>query len=387
MATQKIAMGDITRRIDAANKWFLHSGIQNIGQGQLQGGISSWYDTITGNYPFIYSEITGYGMTTYVYIFEKTGIKEYIERAEMAARYMINTAKDPRGGFLCKYFYKESKFTPDYRCSFDGGIILTGFTNLAKITGKEEYLQESIKLGDWLLDLQQRNGKMYARYIGNDKVDIPGHWSTQGGSYHAKLSIGLMNLYELTKNEKYKHSVKQLCDFAISMQEEDGRFVTDSENKSTYSHPHCYSIEGLIAASAALEEPKYLEAATKGCKWLFAQMKKGIIPHYYENENFDYFVKSEMHAQAVRTALLINHLNKAEIIPQSRINNAARAFMNLQLMNSNDKQYGGFQYGIDEKGTLKPDVNSWCSMFSLQALYYLQESLENRLITHMQNYV
>ena len=63
----------IKNAVKKTTDWVLYSGIQNTEGGLSKiGGFNSWFDTEKKNYRYIYSEITGYGLTTLAYLYSKS---------------------------------------------------------------------------------------------------------------------------------------------------------------------------------------------------------------------------------------------------------------------------------------------------------------------------
>ena len=61
----------------SAKDWLVNSGIQNT-KGDEIGGFNAWYDLGANEYSYVYSEITGYGITTLLFLnkFYKNGFLE-----------------------------------------------------------------------------------------------------------------------------------------------------------------------------------------------------------------------------------------------------------------------------------------------------------------------
>jgi hypothetical protein len=59
--------------IDRAGRWFLHSGIQEAG-----GGVARYYRSDTGRNNPVSTEITGYAVSTLVYLHALTGEEVYV---------------------------------------------------------------------------------------------------------------------------------------------------------------------------------------------------------------------------------------------------------------------------------------------------------------------
>ena len=95
---------------DKAAKWVLESGIQNLDKDQkTNGGFNGWFDVSSKSYPFIYSEITGYGMSSMVYLKKIYRSDIFLSRAIEAARWTIKNAITPEGGVLAKYYYDSKE--------------------------------------------------------------------------------------------------------------------------------------------------------------------------------------------------------------------------------------------------------------------------------------
>ena len=59
-------MIDSVRR---ASDWLTESGIQHDGPDpSLEGGVAAWYEMDAKIYPFLYSEITGYALTAFLFL-------------------------------------------------------------------------------------------------------------------------------------------------------------------------------------------------------------------------------------------------------------------------------------------------------------------------------
>ena len=124
--------------------WLLNSGIQN---NCKDGGFNSWYEIEKRSYPFIYPEITGYGITSFLYLIKimKVNRIEIQKRAEIAAKWLLSHAIHKSGGIKVRFGNNNktnrSKYLScDLLYSFDSGVVLCGLTNLYKQTKKQIYL-------------------------------------------------------------------------------------------------------------------------------------------------------------------------------------------------------------------------------------------------------
>ncbi len=362
----------------------LSSGIQNT-SGQHKGGFNAWYDPVTKQYPFIYSEITGYGISALLYLNTIKPYKVLVERAHTAAKWLKQRAFYKTKSVLCRYYYSTQLFTPRL-CTFDAGMCLKALTSLYRQTHKKAYLEWSMNIGDWLVhEMQKEDGSVYARDLLEEKrlQDNDPPWSAQSGSFHAKNAIGLLHLGSLTANSVYIESADKLCRWALKMQLKNGRFITSAGDGNTFLQPHCYSVEGILCTGIFLRKRKYIDSAVKGTKWIMNhQLANGGFPAYYSQSTgrFSTAESADMSAQVIRLLLFLAELGELEI-DISNMENAVNRLFDFQYMDKKDaRAHGGFLAGSAWfRNDPKQHVNSWVTMFVLQAVHmYLQKS-QNQL--------
>ena len=113
--------------------WLLTSDIR-IKNGQNKGALYGWKNLNPPSFPFIYSEITGYSITSFSWIFSEFGNPQALEAAKEASDWIIRNmqlnllvarplARDEEQKDLSNLFY-----------SFDNGMIIIGLLNLYRIT-------------------------------------------------------------------------------------------------------------------------------------------------------------------------------------------------------------------------------------------------------------
>ena len=357
--------------IPSGIQWLLESGIQNA-SGEHSGGFNGWYDLDKKTYPFVYSEITGYGITTLLFLNSLKQNPLFVKRAEAAAGWITSKALHTCGGARARAYNTEPdhmySFESNMLLIFDNGMILPGLVGLYNATKNRRYLEAAVRIGNFLISMQKPDGFFYAAYDAtNDKrIDSQEKWSSQSGSYHAKLSIGLLDLYNATKDDKYRESVLKICKASLDLQK-NGRFITQRSEESTHMHPHCYSAEGLLYAGTVLGEDSFILSAKNAVEWaLGTQTAEGGVPCKFVDGKFIVHERSDTLAQVLRLAIymadagLISHDERIEKL-ENRL---------LQFQKTSMPHAGGFFYGTELDGTRRNHINSWCSMFALQALTY-----------------
>ncbi|MHA1377697.1 MAG: D-glucuronyl C5-epimerase family protein [Candidatus Helarchaeota archaeon] len=365
----------IYEKIQSIKSWILTSGIQCIEEGQdcILGSFQCWYDLSKKNYPFAYSEITGYGITALLFLNTIDPDPSLIDRAILAGDFLINNAQISRKGtFNDRYLYHKERFRP-WLFAFDNAMCLNGFVNLFKLTKNIKYLKMATKLGDWLVDsMQKEDGSFFAVYDADNKIYIDGYgkWSTQSEPFHTKNAIGLLNLYDVTNEEKYKNSAIDVCDWAMNLQKDDGRFVNFTRLGYTHTHPLIYTVEGLFCSGMLLENKKYIESGRKAVEWILKnQFENGGFPAWYKNGEFLPDERADAVAQVIRMWLLYSYLENTKF----RAGNLIKAITHLlsyQCKDEDPRAKNGIIFGCNDMGEKKIHVNSAATMFTIQALYY-----------------
>ncbi len=358
------------KEIKAVIDWFLYSGVQNTVNtldsdgNDLAGSFNAWYDLENNQFSYTYSEITGYALTTFLYLYNITNDNIFLERAIIIGDWLLKK-QNINGAFLTAYYHQKNigPSKPEEFHSFDVGMIANGLANLYRNNKDEKYLIAARKAADWLISFQDKNGSIAAQVGQVDGLikDNNRTWSTQAGPYHAKLAIGFLNIYDLTLEEKYKQAAEKLCNYALTKQKEDGQFLTYGDLNGTNLHPHAYSAEGLYVAGIFLKNKLYLNAAKRAIEWALLYTKNGIVPRHKHEEVFNYNERVDILSQISRLAILLD-------ISDKKISEILLVIKKHQYFGPNKSQVGGFLFGTMSDGLEAKHVNSWVSMFALQAL-------------------
>ncbi|MBU1084221.1 MAG: glycoside hydrolase family 88 protein, partial [Candidatus Omnitrophica bacterium] len=372
----------LSEEIILAKNWILNSGIQNT-DGKNQGGFNSWFDVGSGGYPYVYSEITGYGITTLLYL-KLFFDGQFLDRARYAADWLIKNAVSENGGVRTRDYQQDMYESEAYSFesgniyTFDSGMVLYGMISLYRDCKDNKYLEISKKIASFLMNhMRKEDGFFYASYdpATKEKADSPWKWSTQSGSYHAKLALGFTDLYEVTGEEVYKDAALSLCGKAMDLQDPSGRFITSRADNSTHMHPHAYSAEGLLYTGIHFEEDDLIDSAERAVKWsLDSQNPDGGIPKKHNGQDFINLYRADILAQILRLGALLKSLGRLDETYSSKLEKLRNSLLSFQYK-ENDRQKGGFYYGFTLDGKKKEHINSWCSMFALQALIMYEESL------------
>jgi len=377
----------LTDRCLQATNWVLNSGIQS-----KDGAFFGWYDSYQDNYPFIYGEMIGYGITTSLWLYDRTQLDIHLERAKQAANWLKEIMiydgdnANAKGAVIWRY-YPDSKRGPELCYSFDNGMCLSGIVELYRITGSNRYLELAENIAKWLIvRMQNPDGSFKPFYNYRDDVYRGNKWSQKSGTFHLKIVIGLLKLYEETNDNELLQSAVKLANWARGLQKPSGEFRINADSNETYLHPHCYTLEGWLYLHLFLHETEQLslldydilEIVRKGFEWALSCQKQDYgfsrIAYYSEEKSLD--ETSETLAQMIRIDLLLSELGPSD----SRLDlekSVQRLFSFQDLDSSNKKVRGGFAYGILE-GEKVDHYNCWATFFSLQALTMYKDHLSGK---------
>lgn len=355
--------------IDLAIKWFANSGIQNLGNetdmtGQnMHGSFNAWFDLETLKYSYVYSEISGYGLSTLLYLYHVEKNQDYLEKAKLVGDWLVSV-QDETGAFDTAFYMEgQTKQKSDAFHTFDCGMVFNGLANLYSVTKEEKYLLSARKAADWVINTQKPDDSIPAKISKMDAsvMDTEETWSTLSGAYHAKLAIGLLNIFDLTKIEMYKDSAIALCDFALTKQNENGQFLTYGKVEGTNLHPHIYASEGLYVAGKYLDNQNYLDSSKRSVEWVLSLYKDGLIPRHKHGDDLNYNARIDIVAQALRMASLFG-------LSSEKRNGLKDSIVKYQYVGDNQNQQGGISFGVQSDGSLARHLNSWVTMFAIQAL-------------------
>src|SRR5205085_1795099 len=104
--------------------------------------LARYYRTDSARNHAISTEITGYAVSTLVYLHSLTQDERYLERAVAAARFLTRTAWDAASGAM-PYEIGPPAFT----YFFDCGIIARGLVAVWRATGDAEFLDRAVAVG------------------------------------------------------------------------------------------------------------------------------------------------------------------------------------------------------------------------------------------------
>jgi hypothetical protein len=333
--------------LNRAGRWFLDSGIQEPG-----GGVARYRRTDTPSNLPVSNEITGYAVSTLVYLYSLTKQEEYLERALGAARFLTRQAWDRAlEAFPFEFIPPGNGFS----YFFDSGIIARGLLAAWRISGDAEFHDVALACGRSMARDFEAGGCFtpILRLPEKRAVACDHRWSRSSGCYQLKAALAWLDLFETTGETCLRDSYRQALAFSLSTHDAFLPGDPDSHRVMDRLHPYAYFLEGLLPVAG---EPDCAAALSAGIERLACYLRE-IGPG---------FVRSDVYAQLLRVRLFAD---SAGAVPLDRDAAAfeAEQLAGFQSMDADPQVAGGFWFGRKGIETL-PFINPVSAGFGLQAL-------------------
>ena len=357
--------------------WLLNSGIFVSDSSDPNfGGVHSFYDEKNKEFAFLYPEITGYYASMMRFLYEHEKNEKYVNFAKASCNWLINLY-EKYGGII--QGVSPQGIPKKYVYSFDTAICSKGLLDCYLISKDNKFLKYAQKLNNWILsDTIENDGIVKpVKNLETDKFEIDKKvWYKKSGCLHIKLVIPLLQLYKITNDENSLNAAKKIANSIIYFQQFDGSILLHKNSKVINLHTLLYALEGLIHAYNVTKDKNYLNSCKKAVNWCEKQIQSdGSIDLWF---NSRYHSKSSYPiAQLIRIKILLAKLEQKNL--DQTISKLQSFLLSLQAQNTDKSINGGFyeEFGksiFGWKKTLK--VNSWASMFSMQALFWFEHFSE-----------
>ena len=268
----------------------------------------------------------------YLNLFEITGEKRYLNKAETYLDEMLNYSTNDYSGFCWGYNFGWQTYTGYW----SAGIPLITITPYAfwafvrhyKVTGDERSRNIALSISDFALkDLNETimpNGTFCASYspVSQDIV-------INANTYRAAVLLGA---YELTGNIEYKHVAERNIQFVLSYQQENGSWFYEakSESDNFIDNFHtCFVLRNLIYCYEINGQNDILVAVKKGYKYYLKNLFYDTgRPRHFSVQKYAKLRKFEMYdyAEGIKLGVLMARLdpkalNKALFLAEDLIDN------------------------------------------------------------------
>jgi hypothetical protein len=338
--------------IDAAGRWFLHSGIQ-----EASGGVARYHRSDLGQNARVSTEITGYAVSTLLFLHQRTaGDPAYLDAAVRAARFLTGVAWDAKLGT----FPFELPPAPAFAYFFDCGIIVRGLLCAWRATGEAEFRDTAIAAGRAMLADFQAGQTFHPILALPDKHPLAWEprWSASPGCYQLKSAMAWRELFEITGESEFQCGYETALRAALQNDPEFLPGESDPQRVMDRLHAYAYFLEGLLPV---LDRPECALAFRDGVERV-SRLLREIAPD---------FVRSDVCAQLLRARMLGEAYGVLPLDETAAAQEAEQA-AGFQIAS------GGFLFGR-KQGHALPFENPASTAFCVQALAMWEDRLEDRL--------
>ncbi len=249
--------------LDAAIDWLRRS--QDVTDN---GGSAATYNLLLG-WEDAYPETTGYIVPTLLSYAAAADDPTAADRALGMAEWLC-TIQRPDGSF------PGGTGTTGDPNVFNTGQIVFGLVAAARETGGERYREAARNACDWLVAQQADDGS-WTRYDYGD----------QAHAYSTRIAWSLLEGATIVpeRRDDYREAARRNLEWAVGLQRSNGWFEQASFERggTPYLHTIAYTVRGLLEGGLELEDPAFVDAATRTADRLLSiQHSDGVLKGAYD---------------------------------------------------------------------------------------------------------
>jgi hypothetical protein len=317
--------------------------------------VARYYRSDLGANAGVSTEITGYAVSTLLFLHQQTGQPHYFDAALRAARFLANTAWDVRLGTFPFEHAKNGDQPRALAYFFDCGIIVRGLL-AAWRASKDDHLRDTAIAAGRSMMADFRAPRAIHPILalpGKHPLAYEPRWSAMPGCYQLKSAMAWYELFETTGEMEFLRAYESAVESALANEHDFLPGASSREQVMDRLHAYLYFLEGLLPV---LDRSDCVQAFRAGMDRVAAYLEE-IAPT---------FVRSDVYAQLLRARLYGEKLAKIRLDRKSAAREAAQAAA-FQLDSSNTRVAGGFLFGR-KSGAELPFVNPVSTAFCVQAL-------------------
>ena len=325
--------------------------------------MARYYRSDTGRNNPVSTEITGYAVSTFVYLHALTGEQVYLDRAALGARFLAGAWNTPLGAMP---FEHGPGAAPPMSYFFDSGIIVRGLLAAWRATGETEFLAAAERCGRAMLcDFAAGPAEFHPILTLPDKRPVPrdDRWSRSTGCYQLKSAMAWRDLYDATGDAAFEPPYCRMLEEGLRTHAAFLPGHPDRFKVMDRLHAYSYFLEGMLPCAA---DPRCAEATRHGI---------ARVAHYLREIGPE-FDRSDAYAQLLRARLFADW-NGVEPLDMDAARFEAAQLAAFQCESADPRIDGGFWFGR-RAGAWLPYVNPVSAGFALQALAMWEQHLAAR---------
>jgi hypothetical protein len=321
--------------------------------------VARYYLVEAGRNLPVSTEITGYTLSTFVYLHSLTHDARYLDRALAAARFLIR-AWDPESQTM-----PFEIAPPAFTYFFDCGIVVRGLLAVWRASGRQEFLDLAVAIGKSMArDFASPAGDFHPILTLPGRTPLPRdplRWSRTATCYQLKSAMALWDLHEATNDARARFLEPYECVLEASLQTYTDFLPGHPDRPKVMDrlHAFCYFLEGLLPRAA---DARCAAALGDGIARAACHLR-AIAPE---------FERSDVYAQLLRVRLYADWLG---VVPLDRpaAEFEASKLAAFQAVDPDPRVDGGYWFGRRNAEPL-PFINPVSAAFACQALQLWETS-------------
>jgi hypothetical protein len=300
------------------------------------------------------TEITGYGVSTFVYLHSVTKDVRYLDRARAAARFLAH-AWDPPSQTM------PFEIAPAaFAYFFDCGIVVRGLLSVWRASGEQEFLDLAVAIGESMMrDFGSPTGDFHPILELPTKTPVPRdplRWSRTATCYQLKSAMAWWDLFEATRDSRFIEPYERVLEASLPTFTDFLPGHPERPKVMDRLHAFCYFLEGLLPRAADSRCAAALRDGIGRCAWHL----RDIAPE---------FERSDVYAQLLRLRIYADWLGVLPIDRPAAECEAARlaSFQAVDCDPGDTRVNGGYWFGRRNAEHL-PFINPVSAAFACQAL-------------------
>jgi hypothetical protein len=320
----------------------------------MRGGVARYYRGDLQANERVSTEITGYSVSSLVYLFQRTGDTACLHAARLAGDFLLHDAWNRE----LKIFPFEHSFHGDapepLAYFFDSGIIVRGLLALWRATGDKRYLEGAREGGASMGRYFRSGGRIHPILQLPDMQPLPytDQWSRGPGCYQLKAAMAWSDLHRITGESRFREWYEAALASALQSHAD---FLPAKTPDRTMDRLHAYSyfLEGLMPVADRVE--------------VRAALREGIFrTAAYLREIAPQFERSDVYGQLLRARLFADRLAAIPVDKREATEEAER-IPGFQINSRDFRCSGGYAFGR-RAGAIMPHMNPVSTAFCSQAL-------------------
>lgn len=214
-----------------------------------------------------YPETTGYICRTFVDLYRYTGKQEYLDRAVAMGEWEA-AIQMAEGAVMGGKFNHNP--TP---AVFNTGMVLLGWAPLIRVTGGQRFKDAATRAGEWLVRIQEANGDWRK---GNSKFA-----KEESTVYNVKAAWGLCDAGDALGRQDFVDAAVRNAEFCLTQQRPNGWFANCclDDPERPLLHTIAYAMQGLLEIGKLTGRQDFIAAARKTADAEIAILQpNGLLP-------------------------------------------------------------------------------------------------------------